>query len=103
MKSVGLINSKEENLRHLRNPRDLSSPSRASRKEDSERLSPVFKSPKEVPCPEDGLTQSLSRIIYHEVHISPYLQEVLLSHSLLCEMPILGEVLSEIAPIQYFC
>ena len=32
-----------------------SSPNRASRKEDSERLSPVFKSPEEVPCSEDWL------------------------------------------------
>ena len=56
VKSVGLINSKEENLRHLRNPRDLSSPSRASRKEDSKRLPPVFKSPEEMPSPEDRLT-----------------------------------------------
>ena len=73
------------------------------RKEDSERLPPVFKSPEEMPCPEDRLTQSLSRIISHEVHISPYLQEILLSHSLLCEMPILGEVPYEVATIQYLC
>ena len=103
MKSVGLINSKEENLRHLRNPRDLSSPSRASRKEDSKRLPPVFKSPEEVPCPEDRLTQSLSRIISHEVHVPPNLQEIFLSHSLLCEMPILGEMPSEVATIQNLC
>ena len=80
-----------------------SSPNRASRKEDSERLSPVFKSPEEMPCPEDRLTQSLSRIISHEVHIPPYLQEILLSHSLLCKMPVLGEVPSEVATIQYLC
>lgn len=54
MKSVGLTNSKEENLRHLRDqaPAQI----RASRKEDSERLPPVFKSPEEVPSPEDRLT-----------------------------------------------
>ena len=73
------------------------------RKEDSERLPPVFKSPEEVPCPEDRLTQSLSRKISHEVHIPPYLQEIFLCHSLLCEMPILGEVPSEVATIQYLC
>ena len=73
------------------------------RKEDSERLPPVFKPPEEVPSSKDRLTQSLSRIISHEVHISPYLQEVFLCHSLLCEMPILGEVLSEVATIQYLC
>ena len=39
------------------------------RKEDSERLPPVFKSPEEMPCPEDRLTQSLSRKIPHESHI----------------------------------
>ena len=73
------------------------------RKEDSERLSPVFKSPEEMPCPEDRLTQSLSRIISHEVHVPPNLQEIFLSHSLLCEMPILGKVPSEVATIQYLC
>ena len=73
------------------------------RKEDSERLSPVFKSPEEMPCPEDRLTQSLSRIISHEVHVPPNLQEILLCHSLLCEMSILGEMLSEVATIQNLC
>ena len=73
------------------------------RKEDSERLPPVFKSPEEVPSSEDRLTQSLSRIEPNEVHIPPYLQEILLSHSLLCEMPIHGEVPSEVATIQYLC
>ena len=73
------------------------------RKEDSERLSPVFKPPKEVPCPEDWLTQSLSRIISHEVHVPPNLQEIFLSHSLLCEMSILSEMPSEVATIQNLC
>ena len=77
MKSVGQKNSKEENLRHLRNQRDLSSPSRASRKEDSKRLPPVFKSPEEVPCPEDRLTKSLSRIEPNEMHSKYPLNAVL--------------------------
>ena len=55
----------------------------------------VLHPPEEMPSSEDWLTQSLSRIISHEVHIPPYLQEVFLCHSLLCEMPILGEVLSD--------
>ena len=37
------------------------------------------------------------------MHISPYLQEIFLRHSLLREMPILGKVLSEVATIQYLC
>ena len=73
------------------------------RKEDSERLSPVFKPPKEVPSSKDRLTQSLSRKISHEMHVPPNLQEVFLCHSLLCKMPILGEMLSEVASIQYLC
>ena len=56
-----------------------------------------------MPSSEDWLTQCLGRIISYEMHISPYLQEILLSHSLLCEMPILGEVPSEVAAIQYLC
>ncbi len=56
-----------------------------------------------MPCSEHWFTQRLGRIISHDVHISPYLQEVFLCHALLCEMPILGEVLSEVATIQYLC
>lgn len=33
----------------------------------------ILHSPKEMPSSEDRLTKSLSRIIPHEVHISPYL------------------------------
>ena len=67
------------------------------------KITSVFKSPEEMPCPEDRLTQSLSRKISHEVHISPYLQEVFLCHSLLREMSVLGEVPSEVTTIQYLC
>ena len=47
------------------------------RKEDSERLSLVFKPPKEVPCPEDRLTQSLSRKIPHESYIPIHPLEIM--------------------------
>ena len=63
----------------------------------------VLYPPEEVPSSEDWLTQCLGRIISHEMHISPYLQEIFLCHSLLCEMPILGKVLSKVAAIQYLC
>ena len=48
-----------------------------------------------MPCSEDWLTQCLSRIESNEMHISPYLQEEFLCHSLLCKIPILGGVLSK--------
>ena len=57
-------------------------------------------SPKEVPRSEDRLTQSLGRIIPHEVHIPPYLQEILLRHPLLREVPILGKVLPEVTTVE---
>lgn len=63
----------------------------------------VLHPPEEVPSSEDWFTQSLGRIISHEMHISPYFQEVFLCHSLLCKMTVLGEVLSEVATIQYLC
>lgn len=49
-----------------------------------------------MPSSEDWLTQCLGRIISHEVHIPPYLQEVLLSHSSLREIPILGKMLTKL-------
>ncbi len=64
-------------------------------------ISFLSESPEEVPCSENWLTQCHCWIIPHEMHISPYLQEVFLCHALLGEMPILGEVLSEVATIQY--
>lgn len=44
------------------------------------KLPPVFKPPEEMPCPKDWLTQSLSRIISHEAHISPNLQALISHH-----------------------
>ena len=35
------------------------------------------------------------------MHIPPYLQEILLHHSLLCKMPILSEVPTEVTAIHY--
>ena len=62
----------------------------------SSNLTPfILHPPKEMPCSEDWLTQCLSRIESNEMHISPYLQEVFLCHSLLCKIPILGGVLSK--------
>ena len=37
------------------------------------------------------------------MHISPNLQEILLPHTLMRKPAILGEVLSEVATIQYLC
>ena len=54
-----------------------------------------------MPSSEHWLTQCLGRIIPHEVHIPPYLQEILLRHPLLSEMPILRKMLAEVAAIQY--
>ena len=57
--------------------------------------------PQEMPSSEHRLTQCLGRVVPHEVHIPPYLQAILLRHSLLREMPILGKVLAKVASIQY--
>ena len=61
----------------------------------------VLHPPEEVPCSEDRLAQRLCRIISHKVHISPYLQEILLPHTLMSKPTILGKMLSEVATIQY--
>ena len=59
--------------------------------------------PEKVPCSEDWLTQSLCRIISNEVHISPYLQEILLPHTLMRKSTILREMPTEVTTIQDLC
>ena len=56
-----------------------------------------------MPSSKKRLSQSLCRIEPNKMQIPPNLKEKLLCHSLLCKMPILGEVLSEVAAIQYLC
>ena len=69
------------------------------RKEDSERLPPVFKSPEEVPCPEDRLTHSLSRKIPHESYIPIHPLEIM--PQLWFPKPIPFIMLSEVPGFQY--
>ena len=70
------------------------------RKEDSERLSPVFKSPEEVPYPKEWFTQSLSRKIPHEPHIPIHPLKIM--PQLRSSKPIPFIMLSEVPGFQHF-
>ena len=56
-----------------------------------------------MPSTEQRFTKRLCRIISYEVHISPYLQEILLPHTLMRKPSILRKVPTEVTTIQNLC
>ena len=63
----------------------------------------VLHPPEEVPSTEQWFTKRFSRIISNEVHIPPYLQEILLPHTLMRKPSILCKVPTEVTTIQNLC
>ena len=63
----------------------------------------VLHPPEEVPSTEQWFTKRFSRIISSEVHIPPYLQEILLPHTLMRKPSILCKVPTEVTTIQNLC
>ena len=56
-----------------------------------------------MPSTEQWFTKRLCRIISYEMHIPPYLQEILLPHTLMRKPSILRKVPTEVTTIQNLC